>query len=50
MKTQYISNYYKVPGRDVYCETLWQWFKSVLRCHIVLRINPPKLPSLPRDR
>lgn len=37
---------YKVPMRQVYCGTLWQWLKSAVRCHVTLRMFPPRLPNL----
>ena len=33
-----LSAYYKVPFRDVHCETLWLWFVAVARCHIWRRV------------
>lgn len=42
-----LKNYWKVPGRDMYCETFWLWVKAVLRCHLLLRLFAPALPSLP---
>jgi len=41
-----LKGYYKVPFRDVHCETLRQWVASIILCHIVYRIDPPKLPEL----
>ena len=34
-----MKGYYKVPFRQVYCETLRVWIASVIYCHIVLRLN-----------
>ena len=34
-----LSNYYKVPFRDVRCATRWQWVKATLRCHVWLRLG-----------
>lgn len=41
-----MNGYYKVPGRDVYCDTLRGWLASVVVCHIFYRLAPPKLPKL----
>ena len=34
-----MKGYYKVPFRQVYCETLRVWAASVIYCHVVLRLN-----------
>ena len=41
-----VKGYYKVPFRQVYCETLRQWLASVILCHVVYRLDPPKLPEI----
>lgn len=38
-----IKGYYKVPFRQVYCETIGGWLASVWQCHVVYRILPRKL-------
>lgn len=43
---QALNSYWKVPAREVYCETLWGCVKSTLYCHVWLRLNPPNLPSI----
>lgn len=43
-----MNSYYKVPGRDVYCETLLMWAVSCFRCHVWLRVFPPNLPTSPK--
>jgi hypothetical protein len=42
-----MDGYYKVPFRQVYCETLRHWLASVILCHVVYRLAPPKLPKMP---
>lgn len=39
-----IDDYYKVPFRQVYCETIWGWLASVWRCHVIYRLRPPVMP------
>lgn len=39
-----MKGYYKVPFRQVYCETLRGWLAEVILCHIVYRIQPPPPP------
>lgn len=34
---------YKVPFRQVYCETLSLWLKETVWCHLVLRVFPHAL-------
>ena len=41
-----LKAYWKVPFRQVYCETLRQCIGETIYCHIVLRINPPNLPII----
>lgn len=36
-----MKGYYKVPFRQVYCETIRCWLAETIYCHVVLRINPP---------
>lgn len=36
-----VAGFYKVPYRSVYCESFWQCVKSMLYCHIWLRIRKP---------
>lgn len=40
-----MKGYYKVPGREVYCETLRGWLASVILCHVVYRLSPPPRPE-----
>ena len=35
-----LKDYYKVPFRQVYCETFLDWIVATLRCHVWLRIRP----------
>lgn len=42
-----LKGYYKVPFRAVYCFSIWQWCASVFRCHVWLRVFPPKFTSGP---
>jgi len=39
-----LSNCYKVPFRDVYCETLRDCIAQTIYCHVVLRIASPWIP------
>lgn len=41
-----LSSYWKVPFRQVYCETFRVWLAEVIHCHVVLKLNPPNLPSI----
>lgn len=41
-----MKGYYKVPGRDVYCETLRIWLAAVVRSYIVYKLDPPKLTEM----
>jgi len=31
---------WKVPFRQVYCDTFWRWVKSTVWCHIVIKVYP----------
>ena len=42
-----MKGYYKVPFRQVHCETLRLWIAATINCHVVLRLAPPVLPTLP---
>ena len=42
-----MKGYYKVPFRQVYCETIRQWLASLILCHVVYRLDPPKLTEFP---
>lgn len=35
-----MKGYYKVPGREVYCDTIRKWVASVILCHVVYRLDP----------
>lgn len=41
MKSTKLSDMYKVPFRNVYCDTFRMWIAETIYCHVVLRINPP---------
>jgi len=41
-----MKGYYKVPGRQVYCQTLQLWFASVILSYVVYKLNPPALPDI----
>lgn len=41
-----LSDYWKVPFRDVYCETLRSCIAQTIYCHVVLRLDPPNLPNI----
>lgn len=42
-----LSDSWKVPGRQVYCETFGVWLKTCFYCHVWLRIRPtPALPKI----
>ena len=38
-----VKSYWKVPGRDVYCDTLFMWARETLYCHIWLRFFAPNM-------
>jgi hypothetical protein len=42
-----MKGYYRVPFRQVYCETLRTWAAAVILCHVVYRLAPPVIPALP---
>lgn len=31
---------WKVPFRQVYCDTFWTWVRAIIWCHFVLRLFP----------
>ena len=31
---------YRVPFRQVYCDTFGSWLKAILWCHVALRLYP----------
>jgi hypothetical protein len=39
--------WWKVPAREVYCETVRSWFVETLYCHIWLRAFKSKLEGGP---
>ena len=41
-----MKGYWKVPFRQVYCESLRIWLAEVIHCHVYYRLNHPKLPPL----
>ena len=41
MKSNNVKDYYKVPFREVYCETLRLWLASVIRSFVVYKLDPP---------
>jgi len=41
-----MKGYYKVPFRDVYCDTLRSYSAEIILCHVVYRLDPPSLPDL----
>jgi len=41
-----MKGYYKVPFRQVYCETFRDWLSELIYCHVCLRLSPPKLPEI----
>lgn len=42
-----MKGYYKVPFRQVYCPTLRQVIAQTIYCHVVIRLDPVKLPVIP---
>jgi hypothetical protein len=46
MSDKTMKGYWKVPGRDVYCERFVDMLVSTLRCHVWLRVNKPNLPTI----
>lgn len=41
-----MKGYYKIPQRMVYVQTIKDWIKETIYCHVVLKIWPPNLPDL----
>lgn len=41
-----MKGYWKVPFRQVYCESFRGWIAETIYCHVCLRIDPPKLPEI----
>ena len=41
-----MKGYYKVPFRQVYCETIRLWLAAVIRCFVVYKLDPPILPDI----
>jgi len=42
--------FWKVPCRQVYCNSFRQWLGQTIYCHLVLRLSPiatPKFNDLP---
>lgn len=35
-----VADYYKVPFRDVYCDTFAGWMRQTFWCHVVIRVFP----------
>jgi len=42
----FMQNYYKVPFRDVYCETFKSWVAQIIKIFIVYKLDPPIIPRL----
>lgn len=36
-----LKNYWKVPFREVYCDTFRMWIAECILCHIYYRLAPP---------
>jgi hypothetical protein len=43
-----MQDYYKVPMREVYCQTFSVWVMACLRCHVWLRVTSPVMTPLPK--
>lgn len=43
-----LNQMWKVPFRQVYCFTAWDWLKAVFHCHIWIRIFPQDTGNLPK--
>lgn len=41
-----LKGYYKVPFRQVYCETIRGWIAETIYCHVVLKIDPPTFAKI----
>ncbi len=41
-----LSEMWKVPFRQVYCETFRSWVAQTIYCHIVIKLDPPYLPDI----
>jgi hypothetical protein len=44
-----MKGFYKVPFRQVFCGSLRSWLASVIECHVVLRLDPPKFTPIQED-
>ena len=42
-----MKGYWKVPFRQVYCETIRQWMAEIVLCFVVYKLDPPLLPAIP---
>jgi len=42
-----MKGYYKIPLRQVYCDTLRGWIAEMILIFIVYKIDPPKLIDIP---
>jgi hypothetical protein len=36
---------WKVPARHVYCDTFRAWLAECILCHVVYRLQPPRVPA-----
>lgn len=41
---------WKVPFRQVYCDTLLTWLRATIWCHVVLRLYPYARESCEHNR
>lgn len=50
MKNYTLDEYYKVPFRMVYCETLWGWICETFYCHVWIKMFPKKFNAIPQEK
>lgn len=41
-----MKGYWKIPGRDVYCQGLQIWCAEMILIYVVYKLAPPVLPRL----
>lgn len=41
---------WKVPFRHVYCDTLLEWLRATIWCHVVRRLYPYATEACPHNR
>ena len=41
-----MKGYYKVPNRQVYCDSIRLWIAAVIRIFVVYKLDPPQVPDI----